>query len=240
METSGYIALSSQTALRQRMDVISQNVANLNTSGYKGEDMVFSEFLQETGDGKALSFVENVTMVRNLDAGPLSSTSNALDLAIRGEGYFGVDTPLGERYTRAGAFALDGDGRIVTADGYPVKSDVGGEIVVPPDSGEISIGRDGTVSVDTGELGRIGVFRFENEELLVKAEAQLYDPLDQAAEPVDEPSVEQGMIEGSNVQGVLEMTKLIETVRRYQSTSKLVEDEHRRQRQMIETLGGNQ
>ena len=239
METSGYIALSSQMALRQRMDVISQNVANLNTSGFKGEDMVFSEVLQETDDGKNLSFVENASMVRNMNAGPLALTANALDVAIRGEGYFGVETPLGERYTRAGSFRLDGDGRIVTADGHPVQSDVGGEIVVPPDSGEVTIARDGTVSVQTGELGRIGVFRFENEELLVKTEAQLYDPLDQAAEPVEEASVEQGMIEGSNVQGVLEMTKLIETVRRYQAVSKLVEDEHRRQRQMIEALGGN-
>ncbi len=239
METSGYIALSSQMALRQRLDVISQNVANLNTSGFKGEDMVFSEFLQETEDGKTLSFVENVAMVRNLSSGPLALTANALDVAIRGEGYFGVDTPLGERYTRAGSFRLDGDGRIVTADGHPVKSDVGGEIVVPPDSGEVVIARDGTVSVETGELGRIGVFRFEDETLLVKTEAQLYDPVDQVAEQVQDATVEQGMIEGSNVQGVIEMTKLIETVRRYQSANKLVEDEHRRQRQMLEALGGN-
>ena len=238
METSGYIALSSQMALRQRMDVISQNVANLNTSGYKGEDMVFSEVLQETSDGKNLSFVENAAMVRNLSAGPLALTDNALDVAIRGEGYFGVDTPFGERYTRAGSFALDGDGRIVTADGYPVRSDVGAEIVVPPDSGQITIARDGTVSVLTGELGRIGVFRFEDENQLIKTEAQLYDPNGQQAEAIDDVTVEQGMIEGSNVQGVLEMTKLIETVRRYQSASKLVEDEHRRQRQMLEALGG--
>lgn len=239
METSGYIALSSQMALRQRMDVISQNVANLNTSGYKGEDMVFSEVLQETSDGKNLSFVENAAMVRNLSAGPLALTDNALDVAIRGEGYFGVDTPFGERYTRAGSFALDGDGRIVTADGYPVHSDVGAEIVVPPDSGQLTIARDGTVSVLTGELGRIGVFRFEDETQLIKTEAQLYDPNGQQAEAIDDVTVEQGMIEGSNVQGVLEMTKLIETVRRYQSASKLVEDEHRRQRQMLEALGGN-
>ena len=237
METSGYIALSSQIALQQRMDVISQNVANLNTSGFKGEDMVFSEFLQETDDGKTLSFVENVAMVRNLSSGALALTENALDVAIRGDGYFGVDSPLGERYTRAGSFRLDGDGRIVTADGYPVKSDAGGEIVVPPDSGDIAIAGDGTVSVASGELGRIGVFRFEDENLLIKTEAQLYDPADQAAEPVENPTVQQGMIEGSNVQGVLEMTKLIDTVRRYQSATKLAEEEHRRQQQMIEALG---
>ena len=239
METTGYIVLSSQVALRQRMDVIAQNVANMNTSGYKGEDMMFREFLQETDDGRTLSFVDNVAMVRNMSPGALSLTSNALDVAIRGEGYFGIDTPLGERYTRAGSFRLDADGRVVTADGYAVQSDGGGEIVIPPDSGQITISRDGTVSVDTGEVGRIGVFRFEDERQLVKTEALLYDPVDQVAEPVEEPTVEQGMIEGSNVQGVIEMTKLIDNLRSYQRASKMMEDENRRQKQMIETLAGN-
>lgn len=238
METTGYIALSNQMVLRQRMDVIAQNLANVNTGGYRGESMMFVEHLQSTEDGKTLSFVQNLAMVRNLSPGPLSPTDNPLDVAIRGEGYFQVETPTGAGFTRNGAFTLDAQGRLVTADSHPVLSTAGGEIVVPTDAKEISIARDGTVSTDSGELGRIGVFTFENEQALTKTAAGLYDPGDQQAEAKTNPIVEQGMIERSNVQGVVEMTNLIKTVRSYQRASKVLEDEHRRQRQMIEVLSG--
>lgn len=238
METAGYIALSNQMVLRQKMDVIAQNLANVNTSGFQGESMMFVEHLQSTEDGKTLSFVQNLAMVRNLNPGPLTPTDNPLDVAIRGEGYFQVETPTGERFTRNGAFTLDAQGRLVTADNHPVLSTAGGQIVIPIDDRSISIARDGTVSTETGELGRIGVFTFENEQKLTKTSAGLFDAGDQEAEAKREPIVEQGMIEGSNVQGVAEMTNMIRTVRSYQAAGKVVEDEHRRQRQMIEVLSG--
>jgi flagellar basal-body rod protein FlgF len=239
METTGYIALSNQMVLRQQMDVIAQNLANMNTSGYQGESMMFVEHLTKTDDGKTLSFVQNIAMVRNLDPGPLTPTGNPLDVAIRGDGYFQVETPTGARFTRNGAFALDATGRLVNADGDPVLSNAGGEIVVPIDATSVSIARDGTVSTETGELGRVGVFRFENEQLMTKTGSTLYDAGELQPEVDDDPTLEQGMIEGSNVQGVMEMTDMISTVRRYQATNKVVEDEHRRQRQMIEVLSGN-
>ena len=239
METPGYIALSNQVALRQRMDLIAQNLANMNTTGFRGEDMLFVEHLSKTEDGKNLSFVQNLATVRNLNPGPLAQTDNPYDLAIRGDGYFQIESELGERYTRAGSFTLDGNGRMVTADGNPVLSQAGGEIVIPPDAEQVTIARDGTISTEDGEIGRIGVFTFENEQQLTKTEAGLYDAGDQQAQPKRDAIVEQGMIEGSNILGVVEMTKLIEVQRKYQSASRMVQDEHKRQRQMIEQLIGN-
>ena len=238
METTGYIALSNQMVLRQKMDVIANNLANMNTSGYQGESMMFVEHLESTEDGKTLSFVQNLGMVRNLNPGPLSPTGNPLDVAIRGEGYFQVETELGPRFTRNGAFTLDAQGRLVTASNDPVMSEAGGEIVIPLEARNISIARDGTVSTETGELGRIGVFGFENEQRLTKVAGGLYDAGEEDAQPNREAMIEQGVIEGSNIVGVVEMTNLIKTVRKYQSTNKIVEEEHSRQRKMIEVLSG--
>ena len=119
---------------------------------------------------------------------------------------------------------------------YPVMSQANGPIVIPPNSGEITIARDGTVSTEQGQLGRIQLVAFEDEQLMKRGESGLYEIGEATQVVVDDPHVEQGMLEGSNVQGVIEMTKLIDTLRSYQATAKLMEDEHRRQRQAIDAL----
>lgn len=236
MEAPGYIALSRQMALRQQMDVMANNMANLNTTGFKGETMLFVEHLETTDDGKTLSLVDSVAVMRDLSQGPIAVSDNPLDLAIRGDGYFVIDTPGGERFTRAGSFTLDDAGQITTQDGFPLMSQANGPIVVPPNSGEITIARDGTISTEQGQLGRIQLVAFEDEQLMKRGDAGLYEIGAAKQTVVDDPHVEQGMLEGSNVQGVIEMTKLIETLRGYQATAKLMEDEHRRQRQAIDAL----
>ncbi len=236
METPGYIALSRQMVLQQQMDLISNNLANVTTAGYKAESMLFVEYLQETGDGKTLSFVQDLAVARDLGQGPITLTGNDLDLAIRSEGYFAVETPAGLRYTRAGNFTLDEDGRIVNFDGFTLLDPGNGPINVPPDSEQITVAPDGTISDEEGEIGRIGVFTFDNQQLLKKTEGGLYDPGDSEPEFLREPNIAQGMIEGSNTKAVVEMSKLIETLRSYQATAKMIDEEHRRQRQAIDTL----
>lgn len=237
VENPGYIALSRQMVLQRQMDVLANNLANLTTPGYRGEAMLFVEHLQKTEPSEKIAFVRDLATFRDLKAGPLNHTGNPLDLAIRGEGYFTVETDEGPRYTRAGSFTLDATGQVVTREGHPVLGESGAPLVVSTDSAALQVARDGTVSSDQGEIGRIRPVRFENEQALKKQAGGLYDPADQTALPVDLPVIEQGKVEGSNVAGVVEMTKMIGAVRSYQAAAKMSDEEHQRQRRAIDALG---
>lgn len=236
MENPGYIALSRQMVLQRQMDVVAHNLANLTTPGYRGEGMLFVEHLQRTEPQEKIAFVRDLATFRDLKAGPLNHTGNPLDMAIRGEGYFTVETDEGPRYTRAGSFTLDPTGQVVTAEGFPVLGESGAPLVVPTESSALQVARDGTVSTDQGEVGRIRPVRFENEQALKKQAAGLYDPAGQAPVPIDQPFIEQGKVEGSNVTGVVEMTKMISAVRSYQAAAKMSDEEHQRQRRAIDAL----
>ncbi|MGH6948704.1 MAG: flagellar basal-body rod protein FlgF [Kiloniellales bacterium] len=236
MENPGYIALSRQMALARQMEVIANNLANLNTPAFKGEGMLFTEYLEQVPGTDEVSYVQDIATYRNLSAGPISNTGNPLDVAINGEGHFVVETPAGERYTRNGVFSLDPNGRIVTAQGYPVLGQGGAPLIVPPNAGEIVVAGDGSVSTDIGPLGRLEVVTFDDLDTLAPVGAGLYDAADQEPTPVAQPTVLQGAIEGSNVIGVIEMTNMIETSRSYQSTARLMEGEHDRQLRAIQNL----
>lgn len=238
MENAGYIALSRQMVLRREMDVIANNMANLNTPSYKGQSMLFVEYLETTDSGEKISFVQDIGLVRNLTEGPMTATDNPLDLAIAGDGYFEVETPVGPRYTRKGVFQLNADGQIVTSRGQRVLGEGGQPITLPPNSTDVTITRNGTISTSQGPAGRLRVVRFENEQALVKLADGLYDADGQDALPAEDAEVMQGMIEGSNVQGIIELTRMIETARSYANTGKLVNDEHERLRRAIQSLVG--
>ncbi|MEO3429443.1 flagellar basal-body rod protein FlgF [Pelagibius sp. CAU 1746] len=238
MENAGYIALSRQMVLRREMDVIANNMANINTPAYKGQSMLFVEYLETSDSGEKMSFVQDVALVRNLTEGQMTTTENPLDLAIAGEGYFEIDTPIGPRYTRNGVFQLNADGELVTSSGQRVLGEGGTPITLPPNSSDVTITRDGTISTDQGPAGRLRLVRFENEQALVKLANGLYDADGQDSLPAEGAEVLQGTIEGSNVQGITELTRMIETVRHYSSTGRMVNDEHERQRRAIQALGG--
>ena len=120
METPTYIALSRQMVLRDQMDVVANNLANANTSGFKAEMMLMSEVEIPAEEGTALSYVQDFATARDFSPGTLRPTGNDLDLAIQGDGFFAVQTPEGVRYTRVGRFQLDDEGTLVTSHGYPV------------------------------------------------------------------------------------------------------------------------
>lgn len=240
MENAGYIALSRQMVLRREMDVIANNMANLNTPAYKGQSMLFVEYLETTDSGEKMSFVQDISLVRNLTEGQMTTTENPLDLAIAGEGYFEIETPVGPRYSRNGVFQLNADGQLVTSSGQPVLGEGGQPITLPPNSTDVTITRDGTISTSHGPAGRLRLVRFEDEQAMVKLADGLYDADGQDALPAEGAEVMQGMVEGSNVQGIIELTRMIETARSYSSTGKLVNDEHERLRRAIQSLGGTQ
>jgi flagellar basal-body rod protein FlgF len=239
MENAGYIALSRQMTLQREMDVVANNMANLNTPAYKGQSMLFVEYLETSDSGEKMSFVQDIALVRNLTEGQMTTTSNPLDVAISGDGYFEIETPTGPRYTRQGVFQLNANGELVTSSGARVLSDGGNSITLPPNSSNVTITPDGTVSTEQGPAGRLRVVRFEDEQAMIKIADGLYDPDGQDPLPAEDVEVLQGMIEGSNVQGIIELTKMIDTVRSYTSTARLINDEHERQRRAIQSLGGS-
>ena len=242
MENPSYIALSQQMALRRQMDVIATNIANVSTPGFKAERIMFSEMLagkapypaSMSGTRPGLSFVNEVGMLRDTSDGGMTQTGNALDLAINGSGYFVVDTPNGPRYTRQGAFRLNQDGRIVTADGYALLDGQNRPISVRPGETRIEISAKGAVTTESGEVGRIQIAQFENEQGMRKIGAGLYET-DQYPIAGD-ADVRQGMIENSNVKAVSEITTMMDILRRYQTAQKVLDQEHDLERKAIDKL----
>ena len=175
METTSIIAMSRQAVLAREMSVVANNLANLNTTAYKSEKMMFVEHLVKSRGGHSfiptkLAFVRDVAQVRDVAPGPINPTGNPLDVALQKEGYFVVDTPDGERYTRNGRFQLDEQGQLVTQHGFPVQSAAGAPFFFGPEDLKIEIAGDGTVSTNNGDLGKLRVVRFADEQRLQKGD----------------------------------------------------------------------
>lgn len=239
MENTIYVALSRQMALRSQMDVIANNVANMSTTGYRGQNMVFTEYVEKAQREDAtkddLSFVLDYGHYQNTAPGAMKRTKNPLNVAVQGPGYMGVQTPDGVMYTRNGDFQINVNGELVTGTGQPVANDGGGTINIPKNAAHVSISEDGTISTDQGEAGRLMLVEFENVQQLEATGNGLYKT-DAAAGPAQESRLIQGMLEGSNVNPVLEMTRMIDVLRSYQATQNMLNGEHDRQRTMIRQL----
>ncbi len=225
------------------MDVIANNIANVSTPGFKREAAKFEEYIAHVrpAEGQtglqSVSFVKDAGILRDLSQGNITRTDAPFDLAISGSGYFVIQTPQGERYTRDGHFSLDNNGQIVNSNGQPLLGD-GGAITVTPDDGDIQFGADGTVSGRTGQMARLRVVDFANPRLLVKEGANLYSaPQGQPPIAATNPQVAQGMLESSNVAPVIEISHMIEVMRAYEATASLTKSQEDLLRQAIERLG---
>ncbi|HUJ97972.1 MAG TPA: flagellar basal-body rod protein FlgF [Stellaceae bacterium] len=241
MQNATYIALSGQMAVQRQMDVIANNLANASTPGFKGEEMLFSQYLvQPHGNTSPLAFVEDSGTARDLRQGPISKTNNPLDLAISGEGYFAVQTPLGMRYTRNGHFQLDSQGQIVTSDGYPLLGAGAQPIVVPPNSKSVTVATDGTVSVaqdgttQQNTIGQVQVVDFAAPQAVTPAANGLW-VTDQTPQPAS-ATVQQGMLEGSNVQSVVELTRMLTVARESGTMKTFLDEEDQRRSNAIDKL----
>jgi flagellar basal-body rod protein FlgF len=184
-----------------------------------------------------MSFVQDIATIRDLKEGPMTRTENPLDLAISGRGFFTIETEDGPRYTRNGSFQLNDAGEIVTKTNAPLLDDNGNPIVVPADARSIEIGEDGSIATELGPLARIEPVGFENEQLLKKRPDGLYEAdEEQEPAPAEEARIQQGMIENSNVQPIVEMTRMIELSRSYAGAGKFTESEHERVLRAVRTL----
>jgi flagellar basal-body rod protein FlgF len=233
MDQTGYILLSRMGALLRGTEVLANNIANAETPGFRAARPVFAAKVQEQREvttpagGRAVAYAQDRATWRDGAAGPLTSTGNPLDLAIQGEGYFVVDTPRGERFTRAGRFSLGQDGRLQDLEGNAVLDARGTPISLAPTDTRIEILGDGTLRSENGPVGRLRVVRFANPQAL-RAEGDRLFASDDPPEPMARPAVVQGSLEGSNVRPVLEMTRLIGDQRDFQLLAQFMDREGRR------------
>lgn len=235
MDTTAYLALSRQVALMRDMSVIANNVANAATTGFRGEQTLFESVLRRAGgDVRRLAFVHDVGTARDMSPGPLTATGNPLDIAVDGDGWLSFGTAEGVRYGRAGHLEIDALGQLVDAVGNPLLDDGGAPLIVPPGDRDVTIAPDGTVSTRAGVLGRAGISGFADPRALVPAGGNLWA----ASEPAvpSRARLAQGMLEGSNVRPILEMTRMIETTRAFEGTQKLIETHHDIERRAIERV----
>ncbi len=240
MSNAGYVGLSLQMALRQQMDVVANNVANLSTSGYKGEKLVFLEQLSKAtrtpvaGPTQRVSEVVDAGTYRDISQGSFIQTGNQLDVALQGDGYMVVQAANGPRYTRAGGMQLNADRQLCDHNGFVVQGD-GGPITIPSTDTDIKITPEGSVITNSGQQGSLRLVRFANEQTLKAASGGTYTTSDPAL-PSADTTVQQGGLEGSNVQPVVEMTRMIDLQRAYENVQHLLDAENDREKDAVSKL----
>ncbi|MCB4823714.1 flagellar basal-body rod protein FlgF [Roseicella aerolata] len=239
MDTPGYVILSRLGAQLRATQVLAHNLANADTPGFQAQRPVFAQHLQTPPDGpRGASTAYSIDRAtwRQATPGPLTTTGNPLDVALRGEGFFAVETPGGEeRYTRAGRFGLSPDGRLVDAEGNAALDARGTPIVIGPGDTRIEIQGDGTIRSENGPLGQLRVVRFEAPQKLRAVGDRLF-AAEEAPQPVERPGVVQGAVEGSNVRPVLEMVRMTEEVREFQLATSFAEREGERLQTAVERI----
>src|ERR1043165_1927084 len=227
MENASLVGLSRQVALSRELDVVANNIANINTTGCKTDRTVFQEFLMPgvrasefRGADRAVSFVHDRATWTDFSQGPVQPTGNPLDVAISGNAFLTVQTPRGERYTRNGALQVNSQGQLVTSEGLQVIGQ-NGPIVFQPNDRDISIGVDGLISVREGanttdsQRGKLKLVSFAQPQRLQKDGTSTFmAPAGVAAQETGaDIRVNQGVIERSNVNSVVEMTCMVEVTR---------------------------
>ena len=242
MENAAYIGLSRQMTLRRELDIVANNVANADTTGFKVEQLLVGAEIGERARNAfvrpGVSFVLDNGVGRDYGQGSLEQTGRNLDFAIEGEGaFFKLNDGAGEAYTRDGAFTLDAEGRLTTEGGAAVQGD-GGDIILDRSLGEPSVAADGTISQNGDPVGRLSVVRFDVLAALEKGGDGLYrNNSNAAAVEANDVQIRQGMLEGSNVNPILEITNLIEIQRAYESISRMIENTNDLSRRAVERLG---
>jgi flagellar basal-body rod protein FlgF len=240
MENAQLVGLSRQLTLQRQLDLIANNVANVDTAGFKVQTMLVKEERLAPAAAnefrrpdRPISFVLDDGNLYDLKPGQMVSTGNDLDVAIDGKGWFAVQTPAGERYTRNGSLAIGADGLLQTRDGNPVLTE-SGPLTLQPNETQISIAADGTISTTQGVRGKLRVVDFANPGDLKKVGETLFSGAN--PQPATLPRLVQGQIEKSNVRAVVEISKLIEVGRSYQSVANWMNTVDDLRRNAIEKL----
>lgn len=241
MENAQLIGLSRQIGLQRQMDVVANNMANLNTTGFKAESLLFEEYKMPVARDRdffypdqPLSYTDDWATIHDMSTGSMLETGNPLDIALQGEGFLVVQTPDGERYSRAGSLAIGQDGTLQDMSGNPVLG-TGGPIQFDASETDIAISADGTISSSAGLKGALRVVEFEDAQTVQRQGNNLWT----GGTPVaaTQTRVVQGSIEKSNVSGIAEMSEMIRVQRSYESIASLMQKQDEQRRTAIQKLG---
>ncbi len=244
MDNAPLISLSRQVALQRQMNVVANNLANINTFGFKAEKVLFEDYVMPVASdqvfpqgSREVHYTQDWATLHDLKAGAYKQTDGTFDVALDGPGFLTVQTPNGLAYTRNGALHTDAFGTLVTADGDPVVAGAG-TVSFAPNETNIRIGANGAIMSSAGNKGTLAIVEFDNPQTL----SHLGDSLYQATEadpgqPATQTAVHQGMVETSNVSGVSETAEMIRINRAYEIVSQLIKRQDELQRNAIRKLG---
>ena len=242
MENPSTIALSRLVAQGRALEVTATNIANASTPGFRGERVLFSDWLAreplraEPPGGRILEYTQDRATYRDHQPGTLQHTANPLELAIgAATGWFTVQAPQGPRLTRAGHFQLDSQGRIVDEQGEPLLDTQGQPLQVTPADTILTVAGDGTLSSQNGQIGKVGVVE-PNDENRMTAEGGRLLNTTSPTQPVARPHIVQGAVEDSNVSEITELNKMMTDLREFQFTTQFLQGESDRQTNAIDKI----
>jgi len=242
MDNAIYVGLSRQMLLQRELDVAANNLANVDTAGFKFEDILAAAdpVTPPAAGGIAstpVTFVASNGVARDYSQGALTQTGSPLDVAIDGKGFFQISTASGPRYTRDGRFRLDATGKLVTQDGDPVEGD-GGDITLDPKKGPVAIAANGVISQGGQQVGKLSAVTFDSLAALSKDGGNRYrNDSNLAPTAASSAQLRQGMLESSNVQPVVQITRLIEISRAYDAISSMISDTANLSNTAVQRLG---
>ena len=241
MDNAVYVSLSRQMTLQREMDVTANNLANIDTAGFKVDAMVLNTdpINAPANDNPTVQYVVDAQMTRDFGEGPLQQTSNPYDLAVEGDSFFSLQTAAGVVYTRDGRFTTDPTGQLTDQQGHAVLDATGRPIVLRPKASPPVIGGDGTVTQDGQPVGKIAIFRFPTRSALSKVGTNAYQNTSPTNAPVvaTDATVRQGMIEESNVKPILEVTNLIQISRAYERIASIMNSATDLSKSAVDRLG---
>lgn len=239
MDNALYVGLSRQMTLQRQLDIAANNLANVDTAGFKVENLMLqSDPLtpQRAPRFGPVKYVIDDGVARDFKQGALEKTGDTYDLAVEGQGFFQVQTPNGIRYTRDGRFGVDTNNQLVDKNGNAVLDALGSTISFDPQKGAPTISKTGLITQDGQTGGKVGVVRFSSLSGMSK-DGDNYLISAETPTPAADAAIRQGLVEHSNVQPVLEVTSLIETTRAYERVANLMNSTQDLSRSAIERLG---
>lgn len=236
MDNATYATLTRQSGLMQEMQVLANNIANATTTGFRAEGVMFSEYVNALGpDAPSLSMAAARVRDTVMTQGGLSQTGGPFDLAIEGDGFFLVETADGPRLTRAGAFSPSADGDLVTPDGHRVLGAGGAPVLIPQGLGPVGISPDGTISAGGQPVGQIGLVMPVNPNQMLRSGSALFEARGGFVATQDGRML-QGFLEDSNVNAILQISRMIEVQRAYELGQSFLDQEDARVRSVIDAI----
>ena len=235
MDNAGYTTLTRQSGLMNEMQVVANNIANAATTGYRQEGLIFSEFVQTVEQGPSLSMAAANVRQTSQAQGGLTQTGGTFDLAIEGRGFFLIETPNGERLTRAGSFSPNAAGDLVTPDGDRVLDAGGAPVFVPPGVTDLNVSADGTVSAEGQPITQIGLYQPLQGAQMLREDGVMFRS-QEGVEPVLDGKMIQGFLESSNVNPLSQIARMIEVQRAYEMGQNFMQSEDERIRNALDTM----